>query len=37
VGQCRLPNAPAPAALDRRAEAVIANVKQQYPMHQPVA
>ncbi len=25
VGQCRLPNAPAPAALDQRAEAVIAS------------
>jgi len=37
VGQCRLPNAPAPAALDRRAEAVIASVNQRYPMHQSVA
>jgi 4-hydroxy-tetrahydrodipicolinate synthase len=37
VGQCRLPNAPAPATLDRRAEAVIATVRQRYPMHQPVA
>jgi 4-hydroxy-tetrahydrodipicolinate synthase len=37
VGQCRLPHAPAPASLERRAEAVIATVTQRYPMHQPVA
>jgi 4-hydroxy-tetrahydrodipicolinate synthase len=37
VGQCRLPNAPAPAALDQRAEAVIANVGQRYPVSQSVA
>jgi len=37
VGQCRLPNAPAPAGLDQRAEVVIANVNQRYPTHQSVA
>jgi 4-hydroxy-tetrahydrodipicolinate synthase len=37
VGQCRLPNAPAPSGLDQRAEAVIASVNQWYPTHQSVA
>ncbi len=37
VGQCRLPNAPAPAGLDQRATAVIANVMQRYPTRQSVA
>jgi 4-hydroxy-tetrahydrodipicolinate synthase len=37
VGQCRLPNAPAPAGLDERAAAVIASLNQWYPKHQSVA
>lgn len=37
VGQCRLPNAPAPAALDERAGAVIARLNQWYPTPQSVA
>ncbi len=37
VGQCRLPNAAAPATLDELAGAVIARVHERYPMRQSVA
>jgi 4-hydroxy-tetrahydrodipicolinate synthase len=37
VGQCRLPNAPAPAALDDRAQAVIARLGHLDPGHQSIA
>ncbi len=37
VGQCRLPNAPAPAGLDEQARTVIADLNQWYPEHQSVA
>ncbi len=37
VGQCRLPNAPAPAALDEQAAGVIAKVQERYPVRQSVA
>jgi 4-hydroxy-tetrahydrodipicolinate synthase len=36
VGQCRLPNPPAPASLDERAAAVIARLGQNSPAHQRV-
>ncbi len=36
VGQCRLPNPPAPASLDERAAAVIARFGQNSPAHQRV-
>jgi 4-hydroxy-tetrahydrodipicolinate synthase len=36
VGQCRLPNPPAPAALEERAEAVMSRLNQYEPMHQSV-
>jgi 4-hydroxy-tetrahydrodipicolinate synthase len=36
VGQCRLPNAPAPAALEERARAVMSTLNQREPMHQSV-
>ncbi len=37
VGQCRLPNAPGPVALDEEARNVIADLNQWYPEHQSVA
>ncbi len=37
VGQCRLPNAPAPAALDDQARAVMASWTGSSPAHQSVA
>jgi 4-hydroxy-tetrahydrodipicolinate synthase len=37
VGQCRLPNAPAPAELDDRARAVIARLGHLDPGHQSIA
>ncbi len=36
VGQCRLPNAPAPAALEERAREVMSRLNQYEPMHQTV-
>jgi 4-hydroxy-tetrahydrodipicolinate synthase len=36
VGQCRLPNPPAPAALEERAEAVMSRLNHFEPMHQSV-
>ena len=36
VGECRLPNAPAPAALEERARAVMATLNRLEPMHQSV-
>jgi 4-hydroxy-tetrahydrodipicolinate synthase len=36
VGQCRLPNAPAPAALEERARAVMSKLNQREPVHQSV-
>jgi 4-hydroxy-tetrahydrodipicolinate synthase len=36
VGQCRLPNAPAPTALEDRAQAVMSRLNQNEPMHQTV-
>ncbi len=36
VGQCRLPNAPAAAALEERAQAVMSRLNQRQPMHQSV-
>ena len=36
VGQCRLPNAPAPSALEERAHAVMSRLNQHEPMHQTV-
>ncbi len=37
AGQCRLPNAPAPEALDDQARAVIAKLRRLNPAHQSVA
>ena len=37
VGQCRLPNPPAPAALDEQARAVMSRLSQHDPTHQSVA
>ncbi len=37
VGQCRLPNPPAPSDLDDRARAVVANLGRLDPAHQSVA
>ena len=37
VGQCRLPNPPAPGDLDDRARAVVANLGRLEPAHQSVA
>jgi 4-hydroxy-tetrahydrodipicolinate synthase len=37
AGQCRLPNAPAPEALDDQARAVIAKLGRLNPAHQSVA
>ncbi len=36
VGQCRLPNPPAPPTLEERAEAVISRLNDHEPMHQSV-
>ncbi len=36
VGQCRLPNPPAPAVLEERAETVMARLNDNEPMHQSV-
>jgi 4-hydroxy-tetrahydrodipicolinate synthase len=36
VGQCRLPNAPAPAALEERAREVMSRLNKYEPMHQTV-
>lgn len=36
VGQCRLPNAPAPTALEDRAQAVMSRLNENEPMHQTV-
>ena len=36
VGQCRLPNAPAPTGLEDRAQAVMSRLNQNEPMHQTV-
>ncbi len=37
VGQCRLPNPPAPDSLDQRAHAVVSGVGRHHPTHQSVA